>query len=60
MRDVLPEAYELVEHGRLDADQFRAFACDNTIRLHAGMNPSFFDGTPVANHARGLLGSHPI
>jgi len=60
MRDVLGEAYELVEHGRLDAAQFRAFACDNPIRLHAGMNPSFFDGTPVANHARGLLGSHPI
>ena len=25
MRDVVPEAYELVEDGRLVADQFRAF-----------------------------------
>ena len=55
MRDVMPEAYELVEDGRLDAAQFRAFACDNPIRLHGGMNPKFFDGTPVAAYARHLL-----
>jgi len=55
MRDVLPEAYELVDDGRLDAEQFRAFTCDNPIRLHAQMNPDFFTGTPVADHATGLL-----
>jgi hypothetical protein len=53
--EVLPEAWELVEHGRLDRDQFRAFACDNAIKLHGGMNPAFFDGTPVAAYARNLL-----
>src|SRR5262249_43942342 len=37
MREVVPEAYELLDDGRLDAHQFRAFACDNPIRLHARM-----------------------
>ena len=53
--DVMPEAYELVEDGLLDAEQFRAFACDNVIRLHGGMNPHFFDGTRVEAYARDLL-----
>jgi predicted TIM-barrel fold metal-dependent hydrolase len=55
MTGVLPEAYELVEDELLDGDEFRAFACDNTIRLHGSMNPSFFDGTPVEQYARSLL-----
>ena len=55
MRDVVPEAYELVADGRLDADQFRAFTCDNPIRLHARMNPDFFAGTPVESYAAQLL-----
>jgi predicted TIM-barrel fold metal-dependent hydrolase len=55
VNDVMPEAYELVEDGRLDAEQFRAFACDNVIRLHGGMNPRFFDGTRVEAYARELL-----
>lgn len=53
--DVVPEAWELVEHGKLTHDQFRAFSCDNAIRLHGGMNPSFFDGTRVEAYARSLL-----
>jgi predicted TIM-barrel fold metal-dependent hydrolase len=55
MRGVLCEAYELVEHGQLDTDQFRSFICDNPIRLHGGMNPSFFDGTTVEEYAREFL-----
>jgi predicted TIM-barrel fold metal-dependent hydrolase len=55
MTGVLPEAYELVEDELLDADEFRAFACDNTIRLHGSMNPAFFDGTRVESYARALL-----
>ena len=57
MTGVLPEALELVADGRIDADQFRAFACDNPIQLHAGMNPTFFDGTSVEGYARELVGS---
>jgi hypothetical protein len=55
MLEVLPEAYELVEHGHLDHAQFRDFACDNTIRLHGRMNAAFFDGTAVEGYARDLL-----
>ena len=55
MRAVVPEAYELVDDGRLDAAQFRAFTCDNPIRLHAQMNPQFFAGTPVEAYAAQLL-----
>ncbi len=55
MTDVLPEAYELVADGLLDAAQFRALTCDNAIRLHGAMNPSFFDGTVVEAYARQLL-----
>jgi hypothetical protein len=55
MREVLPEAFELVEHELLSPAQFRAFACDNTIRLHGGMNPRFFDGTRVESYARQVL-----
>ena len=55
MDEVVGEAYELVTEGILDDSQFRSFACDNPIRLHAGMNPSFFDGTPVEAYVRNLL-----
>ena len=53
--EVVPEAWELVEDGDLTREQFRAFACDNAIRLHAHNNPAFFDGTPVESYARRLL-----
>lgn len=53
--EVVAEARELVDEGRIGAEQFRAFACDNAIRLHGGMNPSFFDGTAVERYAGTLL-----
>ena len=46
-RGVLPEAWELVEEGALDASQFRAFTCDNAARLMTSTNPDFFKGTAV-------------
>ena len=55
MDGVLHEAWELVEHGLLDAEQFRRFGCDNAIQLHGSMNPTFFDGTRVEQYARQLL-----
>ena len=42
---VVPEAYELVEHGALTAQQFRRFACDNAVEMLSKTNPAFFDGT---------------
>jgi predicted TIM-barrel fold metal-dependent hydrolase len=52
----IPEAFELLDDGLLDADDFRAFVCDNAVLLHASANPAFFDGTPVEAYARQLLG----
>jgi predicted TIM-barrel fold metal-dependent hydrolase len=48
MREVLPEAWELVEHGHIDEEQFRAFVFDNPVRLWTATNPDFFAGTVVA------------
>lgn len=55
MEDVLPEAYEAVDEGRMDPDQFEAFVFSNAVRLHGGVNPSFFDGTVCEKEARAVL-----
>lgn len=55
-REILPEAYELVERGFLTPAQFQDFACDNAIRLHGQMNPSFFAATAVETYAQAVLG----
>jgi predicted TIM-barrel fold metal-dependent hydrolase len=47
LRRVLEEAWELVEHGLLDAEGFRHFTFANPVRLWAGTNPEFFAGTSV-------------
>lgn len=56
MREVVPEAYELVADGHIDAEQFRAFVFDNPVRLWAGMNPDFFRGTVVESAVAKALG----
>ncbi len=45
--DVLHEAWELVEDGRVDARQFRAFTCDNVIDL---LGADFFTGTVLEDY----------
>ena len=55
MLGVVKDAYELVERGLLNPDQFRAFSADNCIRLHGQMNPRFFDNTVVEQYARDVL-----
>jgi hypothetical protein len=50
-RKVLEEAWELVEHGLLDAEGFRHFTFANPVRLWAGTNPGFFEGTSVEKAA---------
>jgi predicted TIM-barrel fold metal-dependent hydrolase len=57
MNQVLPEAYEALEDGRVDAEQFEAFTFSNAVRLHGGVNASFFDGTACEKEARKLLES---
>ena len=51
MHEVLPEAYEHLEHGWMDEAQFRDFMCDNAIRMFRGANPDFFAGTVVEGYA---------
>jgi hypothetical protein len=51
LRGVLPEAYELVEHGHVDEQQFADFVFANPVRLWAGGNPGFFAGTVVEDAA---------
>ena len=55
MADVLPEAFELVEDGKIDRKQFRRFVFDNPVRFWGESNPGFFDGTSVAEEARRVL-----
>jgi predicted TIM-barrel fold metal-dependent hydrolase len=55
MRDPLPEAWELVEHGHITEDDFRDFTFANAVRLWGTQNPSFFEGTSVAKEAASLL-----
>ncbi len=45
MTEPVADAYELVERGRITEDDFREFSFLNAVRLHAGMNPRFFQGT---------------
>ena len=54
-RDPLPEAFELVEDGHITADDFRAFAFTNAVRLSGTQNPRFFEGTRVAKKAAAVL-----
>ena len=55
MAGVLPEAYELVEDGKIDHGQFRRFVFDNPVRFWGEANPEFFEGTVVADAARKAL-----
>jgi predicted TIM-barrel fold metal-dependent hydrolase len=55
MTDVLPEAYELVEHGLLTDDDFRDFMFANAVRFWGEVNPDFFKGTVVATQAAEVL-----
>ena len=49
MREVLAEAWELVEHELLDEAEFRAFVFQNAVDLWTAGNPEFFAGTAVAD-----------
>jgi predicted TIM-barrel fold metal-dependent hydrolase len=57
MRGVLIEAWELVEHGLLDHDEFRDFTFGNVARTLTAGNPDFFAGTVVESAVGKLLAS---
>jgi predicted TIM-barrel fold metal-dependent hydrolase len=55
MREVVAEAYELVEDGLITEDDFREFVFVNPVTLWTGMNPDFFKGTVVEKDVEKLL-----
>ncbi len=57
MAEVVPEAYELVEHGLLTDDDFRDFMFANAVRFWGEVNPDFFKGTVVEKAAADVLGN---
>src|SRR5260370_39673426 len=57
MREVTSEAYELVEHGLLNEDEFRDFTFTNAARMWTSMHPDFFKGTVVESEAAKVLGA---
>jgi len=46
-KEVIPEAFELVEKGFINEQDFREFTFTNAARLHTRNNPDFFKGTVV-------------
>ena len=59
MTAVVPEAYELVEHGLIDDDDFRDFMFANAVRFWGEVNPDFFKGTAVEKAAAEVLAGRP-
>ncbi len=55
MTEILPEAFELVEHGLLDERAFRDFVFANPARFYTRLNPDFFVGTRVEADVAKLL-----
>ena len=55
MTEVVPEAYELVEHGLINEDDFRDFMFTNAVRFWGEVNPDFFKGTVVEKQAAEVL-----
>jgi predicted TIM-barrel fold metal-dependent hydrolase len=55
VRDVLPEAWSLVENGYLTVEDFADFTCGNVVRHLTDMNPRFFEDTAVADAVRPLI-----
>jgi predicted TIM-barrel fold metal-dependent hydrolase len=55
MAEVVPEAYELVEHGLITDADFRDFMFTNAVRFWGEVNPDFFKGTVVERQAAEVL-----
>jgi hypothetical protein len=55
-REVIPEAFEMVEKGFVTAEDFREFTFTNAASLHTRNNPDFFKGTVVEKAVAEELG----
>jgi hypothetical protein len=56
-REVVPEAFEMVERRFMTEQDFREFTFTNAARLHTRNNPNFFKDTVVERAVRDELGS---
>ena len=55
-REVIPEAFEMVEKGFVTEQDFREFTFTNAARLHTRNNPGFFTGTVIEQAVADELG----
>jgi hypothetical protein len=55
-REVIPEAFEMVEKGLVTEQDFREFTFTNAAMLHTRNNPGFFKGTVVEQAVADELG----
>jgi hypothetical protein len=55
MREIVEEAYELVEHGLISDDDLRIFVFGNAVRFWTAGNPDFFKGTAVESDVKRFL-----
>jgi hypothetical protein len=55
MREILEEAYELVERKILSQADFREFVFVNPTRFYTSVNPNFFAGTRIEAEAAALV-----
>jgi hypothetical protein len=55
MTGVVPEAYELLEDGLVNENDFRDFTFANAVRFWGTANPNFFKGTAVEKEAAAVL-----
>ncbi len=55
-KEVIPEAFEMVEKGFVTEQDFREFTFTNAARLHTGNNPDFFKGTVIEQAVASELG----
>jgi predicted TIM-barrel fold metal-dependent hydrolase len=55
-REVIPEAFEMVEKGFMTEQDFREFTFTNAASLHTRNNPGFFEGTVVEQAVADELG----
>ena len=59
VREVVAEAYELVEDEIMTLEDFRSFTFTNAVDLYTRMNPNFFAGTVLENEVTNIGASRP-
>jgi len=58
MREVLVEAYRLVDDGLITPEDLSDFVFGNAVDFWTGMNPDFFRGTVIESAAKSWLAEH--